>query len=149
MGALGQRRATGSRPKRQAGTRCSKPQDARDEHGVGSSAQHYRPEAVRDEGIPLPGRKPSEVSEWLTHLYNLIPYQRRSLNAGKCGVEVEGGVLSTPDWMLNLQILTQAAFDERGWAPPRNSMESGKIQSCKIRAGVKEGVAILKRMTTS
>jgi hypothetical protein len=85
----------------------------------------------------------------LTHLYNLIPYQRRSLNAGKCGVEVEGGVLSTPDWMLNLQILTQAAFDERGWAPPRNSMESGKIQSCKIRAGVKEGVAILKRMTTS
>ena len=24
----------------------------------------------------------------LAHLYNLIPYQRRALNAGKCGVEV-------------------------------------------------------------
>jgi hypothetical protein len=42
----------------------------------------------------------------LAHLYNLIPYQRRALNAGQCGVEVEGGVLPTSDWMLNLQILT-------------------------------------------
>src|SRR5258706_4619485 len=42
----------------------------------------------------------------LAHLYNLIPYQRRALNAGQCGVEVEGGQLSTQDWMLNLQILT-------------------------------------------
>src|SRR6266404_1844201 len=42
----------------------------------------------------------------LAHLYNLIPYQRRALNAGKCGVEVEGGHLPTLDWMLNLQILT-------------------------------------------
>jgi hypothetical protein len=36
----------------------------------------------------------------LAHLYNLIPYQRRALNAGKCGVEVEGGRLPTADWML-------------------------------------------------
>src|SRR6266849_5717709 len=42
----------------------------------------------------------------LAHLYNLIPYQRRALNAGQCGVAVEGGVLPTTDWMLNLQILT-------------------------------------------
>jgi len=46
----------------------------------------------------------------LAHLYNLIPYQRRALNAGQCGVEVEGGVLPTTDWMLNLQILTSGGF---------------------------------------
>lgn len=46
----------------------------------------------------------------LAHLYNLIPYQRLALNAGKCGVEVEGGVLPPLDWMLNLQILTSGGF---------------------------------------
>ena len=46
----------------------------------------------------------------LAHLYNLIPYQHRALNAGKCGVEVEGGCVPTSDWMLNLQILTSGGF---------------------------------------
>jgi hypothetical protein len=46
----------------------------------------------------------------LAHLYNLIPYQRRAKHAGQCGVEVEGGQLPTPDWMLNLQILTSGGF---------------------------------------
>ncbi len=46
----------------------------------------------------------------LAHLYNLIPYQRRALHAGQCGVEVEGGCLPTHDWMLNLQILTSGGF---------------------------------------
>jgi hypothetical protein len=46
----------------------------------------------------------------LAHLYNLIPYQRRAQHAGQCGVEVEGGQLPTPDWMLNLQILTSGGF---------------------------------------
>src|SRR5438093_2563253 len=46
----------------------------------------------------------------LAHLYNLIPYQRRALNAGQCGVEVEGGRVPTQDWMLNLQILTSGGF---------------------------------------
>ncbi|HSX80293.1 MAG TPA: hypothetical protein VLQ80_17195 [Candidatus Saccharimonadia bacterium] len=46
----------------------------------------------------------------LAHLYNLIPYQRRALNAGKCGVEVEGGTVPTRDWFLNLQILTSGGF---------------------------------------
>jgi len=46
----------------------------------------------------------------LAHLYNLIPYQRRALNAGKCGVEVEGGRVPTSDWMLNLPILTSGGF---------------------------------------
>jgi hypothetical protein len=46
----------------------------------------------------------------LAHLYNLIPYQCRALNAGQCGVEVEGGVLPTSDWLLNLQILTSGGY---------------------------------------
>jgi hypothetical protein len=46
----------------------------------------------------------------LAHLYNLIPYQCRAKHAGRCGVEVEGGRVPTPDWMLNLQILTSGGF---------------------------------------
>jgi hypothetical protein len=46
----------------------------------------------------------------LAILYNLIPYQRRARNAGKCGIEVEGGKLPTDDWFLNLQILTSGGF---------------------------------------
>jgi hypothetical protein len=46
----------------------------------------------------------------LAHLYNLIPYQRRALHAGQCGVAVEGGTVPTRDWLLNLQILTSGGF---------------------------------------
>ncbi len=46
----------------------------------------------------------------LAHLYHLIPYQRRALSAGRCGVEGEGGRLPTHDWMLNLQVLTSGGF---------------------------------------
>src|SRR6266496_2203621 len=46
----------------------------------------------------------------LAHLYNLIPYQRRAMHAGLCGVEVEGGRVPTSDWMLNLQILTSRGY---------------------------------------
>jgi hypothetical protein len=46
----------------------------------------------------------------LAHLYNLVPYQRRARHAGQCGVEVDGGRVPTPDWMLNLQILTSGGF---------------------------------------
>jgi hypothetical protein len=46
----------------------------------------------------------------LAHLYNLVPYQRRAQHAGQCGVEVEGGRVSTRDWFLNLQILTSGGF---------------------------------------
>jgi hypothetical protein len=46
----------------------------------------------------------------LAHLYNLMPYQRRARHAGQCGVEVGGGRVPTPDWMLNLQILTSGGF---------------------------------------
>src|SRR5215510_13366941 len=46
----------------------------------------------------------------LAHLYNLVPYQRRAQHAGQCGVEVEGGRVPTPDWFLNVQILTSGGF---------------------------------------
>jgi hypothetical protein len=55
----------------------------------------------------------------LAHLYNLIPYQRRALHAGKCGVEVEGGRVPTSDWMLNLQILTSGGY-QCAPAPPHH-----------------------------
>jgi len=57
-----------------------------------------------------PGGSQAAFLAGLAHLYNLIPYQHRALNAGKCGVEVEGGRIPTPDWMLNLQILTSGGF---------------------------------------
>jgi len=46
----------------------------------------------------------------LAHLYHLVPYQRRAMHAGQCGVEVEGGRVPTADWFLNLQILTSGGF---------------------------------------
>jgi hypothetical protein len=55
----------------------------------------------------------------LAHLYNLVPYQRRALNAGRYGVEVEGGRLPTSDWMLNLQILTSGGY-QGAPAPPNH-----------------------------
>jgi len=61
-------------------------------------------------GFHHPGGSQAAFLTGLAHLYNLIPYQRRALNAGKCGVEVEGGRLPTADWMLNLHILTSGGF---------------------------------------
>ena len=61
-------------------------------------------------GFHHPGGSQAAFLTGLAHLYNLIPYQRRALKAGKCGVEVEGGVLPTSDWMLNLQILTSGGY---------------------------------------
>jgi len=46
----------------------------------------------------------------LALLYNFMPYQRRAMHAGRCGVEVEGGNLPTRDWFLNLQILTSGGL---------------------------------------
>ena len=61
-------------------------------------------------GFHHPGGSQGAFLMGLAHLYNLIPYQRRALNAGKCGVEVEGGRVPTWDWMLNLQILTSGGY---------------------------------------
>jgi hypothetical protein len=61
-------------------------------------------------GFHHPGGSQAAFLTGLAHFYNLIPYQHRALNAGKCGVEVEGGRVPTSDWMLNLQILTSGGF---------------------------------------
>src|SRR5712691_5978099 len=61
-------------------------------------------------GFHHPGGSQTVFLTGLAHLYNLIPYQRRALHAGQCGVEVEGGRLPTSDWMLNLQILTSGGL---------------------------------------
>src|ERR671914_61335 len=61
-------------------------------------------------GFHHPGESQGAFLTGLAHLYNLIPYQRRAKNAGRCGVEVEGGVLPTADWMLSLQILTSGGY---------------------------------------
>src|SRR6266567_1844131 len=61
-------------------------------------------------GFHHPGGSQPAFLTGLAHLYNLIPYQRRALHAGQCGVEVEGGRVPTPDWMLNLQILASGGF---------------------------------------
>jgi hypothetical protein len=61
-----------------------------------------------------PGGSQGAFLTGLAHLYNLIPYQRRALHAGKCGVGVEGGRMPTSDWMLNLQILTSGGYQPAG-----------------------------------
>jgi hypothetical protein len=61
-------------------------------------------------GFHHPGGSQAAFLTGLAYLYNLIPYQRRALHAGQCGVEVEGGCLPTSDWMLNLQILTSGGY---------------------------------------
>ncbi len=61
-------------------------------------------------GFHHPGGSQAAFLTGLAHLYNLIPYQRRALNAGQCGVEMEGRRLPTQDWMLYLQILTSGGF---------------------------------------
>jgi hypothetical protein len=65
-------------------------------------------------GFHHPGGSQEALLTGLAHLYNLIPYQCRALNAGKCGVEVEGGRMPTSDWMLNLQILTSGGYRPAG-----------------------------------
>src|SRR5215831_8631095 len=61
-------------------------------------------------GFHHPGGSQQAFLTGLAHLYNLIPYQRRAIHAGQCGVEVEGGTVPTRDWLLNLQILTSGGF---------------------------------------
>src|SRR6266850_2317227 len=61
-------------------------------------------------GLHHPGGSQQACLTGLAHLYNLVPYQRRAMHAGQCGVEVEGGQVPTRDWLLNLQILTSGGF---------------------------------------
>jgi hypothetical protein len=61
-------------------------------------------------GFHHPGGNQQAFLTGLAHLYNLVPYQRRAMHAGQCGVEVEGGRVPTADWFLNLQILTSGGL---------------------------------------
>jgi hypothetical protein len=61
-------------------------------------------------GFHHPGGSQQAFLTGLAHLYNLVPYQRRAMHAGQCGIEVEGGRVPTADWCLNLQILTSGGF---------------------------------------
>ena len=61
-------------------------------------------------GFHHPGGSQRAFLTGLAHQYNLVPYQRRAIHAGQCGVEVEGGRVPTADWFLNLQILTSGGF---------------------------------------
>ena len=61
-------------------------------------------------GFHHPGGSQQAFLTGLAHLYNLVPYQRWAQHAGQCGVEVEGGRVPTPDWMLTLQIPTSGGF---------------------------------------
>jgi hypothetical protein len=61
-------------------------------------------------GFHHPGGSQQAFVTGLAHLYNLVPYQRRAIHAGQCGVEVEGGTVPTGNWFLNLQILTSGGF---------------------------------------
>jgi hypothetical protein len=70
-------------------------------------------------GLHHPGGSQAALLTGLAHLYNLIPYQRRALHAGTCGVEVEGGRVPTSDWMLNLHILTSGGY-QCAPAPPHH-----------------------------
>jgi transposase-like protein len=71
------------------------------------------------QGFHHPGGSQAAFLTGLAHLYNLIPYQRRALNAGQCGVEVEGGRVPTSDWMLHLHILTSGGY-QCAPAPPHH-----------------------------
>jgi hypothetical protein len=61
-------------------------------------------------GFPHPGGSQQALLHGLAPLYNLVPYQRRAQHAGRCGVEMEGGILPTRDWLFNLQLLTSGGF---------------------------------------
>jgi hypothetical protein len=65
---------------------------------------------VAMKGFHHPGGSQQAFLTGLAHLYNLVPYQQRAKHGGQCGVEVEGGRVLTPDWFLNLQLLTSGVF---------------------------------------
>jgi hypothetical protein len=61
-------------------------------------------------GFRHPGGSQAAFLTGLAYLYNLIPYQWRAKNAGRYGVQVEGGRVLTSDRMLNLEILTSGGY---------------------------------------
>jgi hypothetical protein len=84
------------------------------------------------QGFHHPGGSHAAFLTGLAPLYNLIPSQRRALNAGRGGVEVEGGRVPTSDWMLNLQILTSGGYQCTP-KPPHHSIRGNVRSPCVSR----------------
>jgi len=61
-------------------------------------------------GFHHPEGRQEQYLNGLAILANLIPYQRRAKNAGKCPIEVAGGHVPSSNWLLNIQILTSGGF---------------------------------------
>lgn len=61
-------------------------------------------------GFHHEGTVPTAFLTALALLYNFVPYQRRAVSHGQCGIEVEGGKMPTKDWFLNLRIATSGGF---------------------------------------
>lgn len=61
-------------------------------------------------GFHHPDESPIAFLKALALLDNFVPYQRRAVSHGRCGVEVEGGTVPTQDWFLNLRIVTSGGF---------------------------------------
>ena len=61
-------------------------------------------------GFHHKGARPTAFLTALALLYNFVPYQRRAISHGRCGIEVEGGKMPTQDWFLNLRIATSGGF---------------------------------------
>jgi hypothetical protein len=66
--------------------------------------------ALGGKGLHHPGGSPQAFLLGLTPLDHLVHSQRRAQHAGQCGVEVEGGRISTANGCLNLQTLTPGGF---------------------------------------
>src|SRR5262245_29038385 len=49
----------------------------------------------------------------LALFYNLMLYQHCAKRASRCGVAMEGGKLSTGDWLLNCKFSPVEAFEEQ------------------------------------
>ncbi len=61
-------------------------------------------------GFHHPDGKQQDFLNAMAILYNIIPCQRRAVNAGKCGIQVQGGTLPSENWFLSMQILTSGGF---------------------------------------
>lgn len=61
-------------------------------------------------GFHHPDGKQQDFLNAMAILYNIIPCQRRAVNAGKCGIQVQGGTLPSENWFLSIQILTSGGF---------------------------------------
>lgn len=77
---------------------------------AGALVRHFMEEQLIEELGKLVDTLPLGRQQVIGSLTTLSHISCRAQHAGQCGVEVEGGHVPTPDWMLNLQILTLGGF---------------------------------------